>query len=61
MKKYTNKILVIAGILLIVFFVIVSFWTYSKLEKEGKLVRWEELGLSSDAQTADVIEENAED
>ena len=38
MKKYTNKILVAAGIALILFFAITLFLTYNKLEKEGKIL-----------------------
>ena len=61
MKKYTNKILVVAGIALVLFFAITLFLTYNELEKQGKLTTREELGLSSDTQMADVIEEGFED
>ena len=58
MKKYTNKILVVAGILLLVFFVIITFWTYSKLEKEGKILPKSQLttGTVEEEEDVEVIE-----
>ena len=53
MKKYTNKILIIAGILSIIFFVITFFLTYKELKNEGKLTTYEELGISDTTITVD--------
>ena len=46
MKKYTNKILVVAGIVLVLVFAITFFLTFRELKSSGRLTTYKELGTA---------------
>ena len=48
MKKYTNKILVTTGIVLVLVFAITFFLTFRELKSSGRLTTYKELSLSTD-------------